>query len=768
MMHLNNKGIALISAFLLIMVLSVIGLAFFSSSINQKLQLDREMIAADIRYQADRGFAYILTELKYHDYNWVTHYANTADAPIVPLVKVSQTPSVHLQPNPSKNFYGCAIDPTDGSYVPLDSSGKAHPEIFSIKVYIDPTLQDPHERIILVRAGGNKGRLFAARFSAKNLYEYFTFTPYNALFSEAVWNAGDGTNNGKMYIGGNITFGKNVTINNLGEMISPGYLQYYRDFEIPPGNCGGIPCEDAYYYKRAPWRDNLNAASPYYLYNPDGHLAGDFEGLLMIEFTLCSSYSNYICPWDGVSAPYLDPYLPANEDVYAIYYTDNGLGEERAVINGIVLENRITGSTWQWDKYWGPSSDYPGDVAATYIDVTHLNSATQSADFPAFLQSAGLEGVIKEASTGGEHIDSLSINEDAYLASAETYGVYITEEDDGQGGTDLVMYVNGLDNRYVFDQNGQLKMGADIIAEKKEFYNTNIADKVETVQLHIDKMDLYDFEPSNGIIWSDKDIVISDASQLPVNGLTVVGKANIYLHGNINTATGGNGWQPAAAIAAERIYLLSGAFNFPTYLPVTLYYPDYPYDTDPDPSIGPAELQQDWENTNGIKMPNQAISTTYNISLAGYFANEPQILEQWNWDTGGARREINGSFVRLEKGDFPWEGYPDEGPTYIDQVKTRDCADSNPLYPEGLCRHIGTLDENGKTISGWSSKMNTTNPSTSNTIYDFETKYATVGEPPGGLIGIEKSMWIEIPNTTENFNYHCQEIAKGEPVGAGG
>jgi len=672
------------------------------------------------RYSADAGLGFIYTELRNQPSDWVTHDV-TPTAPHT-LTAVTPAPTLILSS-------ACMIDPTDGAYVPIDGSRS-----FAMKVYVDPTVTDGSERAILVRgSNGSISRLYGVKYSTMNLYEYFTFSPYNYWMSWGSWQA-DG---GKMYSGQTFTFSDHVRILDVTEFMTPKYIKYYRESFIPEGAIW----DERFWYMRSPHVDpNPNTTDNYWNHN-DGRMRGDDYGLIMEDPMGPGTYIE----WDGVSID--DIIMP--DDLPSEYQS----GYYQARINDIPIANRITGADWLWNKWYKPT-DYYG-YPAEWVSTEQLHTQRQPTEFAALISGSPLDGIVKEEATGGTFIDVIAISEETYENDAKSHGMYITrEKPDG-----VVVYIDGYDpeHRHVME-GGVIEINGYEVLREKTFYNAEDTTEKNTVQLDVYNMRQagIDATPDNGIVWAEADIVVSRAWQLPEGGMTFLSERSIYLHGSMNFVQ----WQPAAAMASERIYTLSGGamgFDFPTELPDTYYYPDYPYLSPNYPGDTVDEKNDNWRARPEYN-PVHAVwqNHSYYISLVGYFANTPWVLERW----GGSSRTIQGSFVRLEKPDFKWGGWPNEGYPAID-VKMRRCCDGtghpdHPKFPTGACRDCNSYN-------GWPWNMTSNGPGGDNNIYKYEPQYAG-SIPPGGLAGISESIWLEMADTDYNFTHHYAAISGGPPV----
>jgi len=776
----NNKGVALIITFFVIIVLSITGLAFFSSSIQEKAHTQIAMDTIAAKYWADAGLSYINIELSRQEGNWVTHEIAEGTFNLQPA---GSTPNVYLSST-------CMIDPQDGTYVPISGNRE-----FAIKVFKDPSVPEGGERMVLIQSKNSSiTRLFAAKISNRNLYQYFIFSPYAQSFGGGVYNA----EGGKIYVGGNITLYGSTRINDLSQLMTPNFISYMKLYYVPPENhhdllpTGYSSWTEVYATRRPPyWTPNPNTTDNF-VNHYDGIVYGENRGLLMVD---PENPGNYIT-WDGIAGHEILPYN--NPD---IYYDVNDL----SWINGLALPNRI-GSNYEWNKYWGPTSSYgyPAELIAT----NHLNTEYQDTDvFIDALAAQGtgsnglrLDEIIRERNTNGEAITALSIDASEFENSAQNNGIYITIED----GI-WVAYINGI--CYASDEYGDIWSWEDCaerdaydqalqdcygacstsynlcietcasneptiepeeclencikesdkckeicersLGERPEcesqnnllttrtFWDVNSTLERTVAQLNVAQMiDDGNLIPNSGIVWSDVPLFVSEATELPGGGTTFISPNALFLHGSFNTTNP----QPASAISGNLIYTLSRNFDFPNYLPDLYRYPDYPYINYPPYSNGCPDtgtctagaLNTIWGNNHADTMANLTNDAeVYNVSLVGRYGYSPSVLERWN-----STRTINGAFIRLETTTFPALGS-------LHGRINRWCSYNNPLFPEGKCRHLHDNHHIGSTYSAYGSTL----------TRSYEDEYGgDFGYPPGTLEGISESVYVEIDNTDDNFN----------------
>jgi len=703
----NKKGFLFITTYLVIIVFTVLSLSFFARTLNERNLTKIDMNSLLATYAADKGIECVIREIEEGNscgYYWETHEVEDAlpfqisqkyyEGSILPVDFITLQEYCKLDLDASSQYYGC--------YVARDGS-------FAAKIYRDPNPGHEDEMIALVLGiSGPTTRLFVIKLCSSSLYRYFLFTPYQLDMAGKTWEAETGT----LHSNEDIVFGENVIVNDVGEFSTPQYIRYDVNSYIPEGDIW----EERYWSVRNPWITANNGEyydgiyTEYYNKN-DGHVFGDQYGLKMEDPTNPGTYIT----WDGT-----EEHPPIFPDAMPGIYSGSV-----AQINTIPISNRLP-ATYEWNKYYGPTEDY--GYSPEYVDVEYTNSYHQASAWRTYMADVGLNTVVKEHSSGGESVPALSIREDAYQEQANESGVYVYESLITPIG--YAAKINGT--VYSPDEEGKIIIGGDIVFEKKSFINTNSMRENEPIVIHVDEMINHAVDPSNGIIFSDVELMLTDAAALQPWGLTTVGRENIYIKGNYNT----EGWAPSTAMTAKFTYLLSDEFDFPQALPATLHNLEYPYVADY------VEGEYNYYAENYKSMPNAVDSDyKYVLSLFGYYGYEPCELERWTYPqkVGNKNkppsewlskiREVQGAFVQLEPEDFSPSGDLD-----FDTVRP------------------------GRRNLGWPEYMTSIVPTPTRNILRYEPQYTTGFGcplyPPGEMYGISESVWLEIENTLYNWEHH--------------
>jgi len=755
----KNQGFLLIGTYFVIFVLIVLAAVFFSQAVNEHSFTRKALAGLEAKYNAESGIDFVLTEIKYNT-GFHTHVAELQGSNYVLVKNAAATPP---EDPPSVMFSQVAHIDNDGNYAALNGD-------FVIKAYNDPTLSS--DEIIVLSQGrhAEAERLFVAKYVPSSLYRFFIFTPDDYYFGSKTYDAGGGG----IHANGKFIFSGRANIDNVSEMSTASRIEYYVEGYVPPGcaegDCspggGGTTWDEVYWAWRSPWYNPYNTTDPElkYLNNPDGRNTGNKSGLLMEDPPGSGTYVS----WNGDPARLKDPTLPVNYPIYANYTT----------INNVPIPNWLPNQTWQWNKYWhtvGGDYTYPKD----YKSVDYLNTDQQRTSWDNFLiQNPSLQGKLMDFRTGGFNIEPLAINEGSYKQSAQDGGIYI-EYLEGQEKPNV--YYSGGDEPLPWTEN-QIKMNSKVIFEIKSFVDVNTTETKTIISFDIAALMQASNDINGGlsenIIYSNYPLFLSNAKSIFGDGLTTVCEKDVYFHGEYNIAmpimASAAFWEqypweeypeywhwtvPSAAIAAKDIYTLSQFFNFPQTLPATFHNPNYPYV--PDYVYGVSnwywEHQAEMANIVPTELPELPgyHSFNYNVALVGYRAYQPKVLERWrHYSTTGdlyhppgtngvwqsAYRIINGAFIRLKDTDFPV--LPGEE---FDETVPRWCDDG---FPTGYCRNAA--------YKGWPGDMGSITPTTD--VYNYNQDFI-LNVPPGGLVGFSATVFLEIPNSEENWNYHYQAIS---------
>ena len=764
----KNNGFLLISTYIAIVLLLIFGAALFSRSADEHkfASISQDNLAA--RYAAEQGIDYVISEIKYNG-QLHTHNADSDNVLQVETDNPLETGDLKM-----------------GSNVLIDGAGNYSSNFpneesqFQVKVYSDPINED--ETIILSRGiNGSETRLIVSKYVPSSLYQFFIFTPYQFWPGSNELDAGGATIHANDWI----VFNGSADFSNLTGMSTAKYFRHDAKGFVPPGeisydhdNNPSTPDEtkawDEIFWN---WRDpyvtpnDTDITEAKYRNKYDGLNYGDLRGLRMFD-----AFGSVVA-WDGVSE-YLDPYETANFEHYRwdAYLT---------TINGVDIPNKFANTGYDWNKYYqfGTSGVwYDGrrwNHSPEIITAHHFNTDEQYSDWDNFL-SAGelgetLNGVLKDANTGGFHYEPLTIDGAQYQDSAQYGGIYINEDVSGT----LNVYLNS-NTPLSWDGNQIDINGETAVFEKKSFVDINSTFTRNVITLDIEKLKIAKGDTNAGlsqnIIYSNYPLVLTNATDILSGGLTTICEENLYLHGNYNDVSG----KPSAAIGAKYIYTLSSDWDYPQTLEAPYNNPNHPYEhnfycphgdetcrtylidkgRDADEvTHDNYSLGRNWYFENEANMANEVDNTAqhiYKVALVGYYGgNSPYVLERWtHYDNPGsltelpsswvgASREIHGAFIRLKLGDFPYSGDRDYNRQRCCSAYSAPCRDCT-LYPNGWVT----------TAYG---------PGGSRNSYFYDTQFSGGDVPPGDYFAYSSSAFLEIEDNATNWNNHHIPISMPSP-----
>ncbi len=662
----NNKGVLLLSTFMLAGVLFVLSGVYMSSSIVQSRAVQRQKDSLQVFYAAEKGAEYIFAESQNHGWAFATHEVAATDldgdGQINDLIPNASALSVSLT--------GASLNAMTGCYEVDAFQSKVE-----VKVYINPN--EANETILLSRgtsARGDSARIIKNRLNHRSMYEYLMFFPDDQYFGGNY----DGKGIGGIHVNGDIILG-GADFTNLTELSSSGYLYYYNFSNYPP----------PYYLDDLDGnRDGFvqmvqNSAPPYGYWVPDWKMMLEqdsfFSGGARVNGVYIPYEMSSEWQWDkysGIDAnlnPGGSPELPVTivvpqaelDNAGATDVNDYWLKVYGANPSNVNIE-------WWEDKVYGNDRA----VGEESLSVKYTNSKYQVDDWSEFIKSNGLGSVVIDKNAGGKYLAPLNIETNySYLAKQD--GLYIGS--DGSGNTEV--YLNGI------KQEGGVPCW---IEDNVQFFNAvrphldadGVPVKENVIQFDVGKLlnSCIDAKPKNNIIYVDnKNLRLVNAAKLPEKGLTVVSPYNIYLKGNYNTDAE---WQPSAVITNSFAYTLSEDFNDPQVMPESYDYKENPYSLEfqdflnkyvsgvrypasfppyPPGGLTPAWIkanltgaQQEfllntgesyYDTDNESLMANQVTKdTVYNVAVSAPDSPYPNILERWS-----AKMTVEGSFIQLEK-----------------------------------------------------------------------------------------------------------------------
>lgn len=796
----NKKGAMLITLGLVAVVLFILVGTYVSVSIIQSQKVRRESLSLQAFYAAEKGIEYVFVESKNKNWEWYTHEVPQQEPQTNLLQPLSNPPSVTLQissGNPKINSAGC---------YEIDISGDipgANNKV-EVKAYADP--DHPDETIILSKGTvGSVCRLLKFRLTRKSFYKFFFYYPTNHWFWNEVF---DGKGEGGIYVNGRI-FLHGTTFSNLTELSTStiGYIHKYGYQYTPPG-----------------YLDELSDP-PHNIFANDG-----YAPLPRIDGAHIYTEGNPYPwqRWEYPPYPYSWPPLDwINVDRHFYCNRPDNCWVDTGLVNGVELPNTL--SNWEWQKYWGSynhisvefkdefgqvpanywatlesayqqlnilnygvpyfdpdfwdTKTYAGSTATTE-QVPYLNTQEQKDAFKNWLATTSLNGIVKEANTGGYDIIPPSI-EIVFSELAKDDGLYIGKDESNQ----LVVVLNGN------TCTGPTCLPS-WISDNVQFYNTVRAkedSEHKPIKENVLKFNLEDVPaeqlPKNGIIYIDhKDSLLVNATTLP-KGLTWVSPYSFYVKGDYNTDTT---WQPSAIISNSFVYLLSNNFTFPQQMPKTIYPPNYPYELEYIPltyfvtgeledlgilmneinnyfglHFGTEFLSNPPSNTQTLlnkirsqynteyrsQMPNQATNTTYNTAIVAISDPMGERLERWrreDYNPGAywySTPTFTGAFIQIwnDDGDGiiePGEGWAPDIYTdvpfrlvYYGKRTGSNSIDNPPIF---ILQHQEYL-ANAITLNA--------------PKFNYETRFSQ-NSPPGGFFGGSQERWDELVCNFNNFNYH--------------
>ncbi|MFC1594273.1 hypothetical protein ACFL38_02995 [Candidatus Omnitrophota bacterium] len=450
-------------------------------------------------------------------------------------------------------------------------------------------------------------------------------------------------------------------------------------------------------------------------------------------------------------------------------------------VDEVRIPNRLA-TEYQWDKYWKTSGGrwvdgvgerfYPDPTGAPETRPFYAtNTAFQSSDWDTWLQTNNLGEIIFEHNSRGKYVEPLTINDSTYSNNSQAGGMYILKKvtetypriEININGELKVILANPVDKTYQYEEQQ--------IAHIDHIYNVNSKHLNQVIRLDLEAMDLAGAVPDNGIIYArmaSGGVALENASSLFPSqdenypGLTVVTEEDVYLAGDFNNDP--DNWRPAAVITANQSYVFTVSTDFfdtvrrdGEELPRTIRNPNYPYLLDGFDPENPDEPYWDTDGKSetdwldevaalGDEITPLANDSTpgsdnvfeYFVSLVGYRATVPQVLERWN----NYSRQITGAIARLPEENFETQGF-------FDRVASRCCSDdeSAALYPAPFCRDCDAY-------AGWSGSLTAVGPVIDNNIMQYEPRYNAGFIPPGELWGYSSDIMLQLPDTQFNRTHH--------------
>lgn len=626
----DNRGIALVSVYLLTTALLGFTSAIYVQTLQQNKSAVQELEAMQALYNAEEAIAYAQIENYESNGAWFTHQWNNTKTQ---LVLASTAPTIN----------------TDATKVAIDASGyyTSSDGRFRLKSYPDKDSSgNIIDEVAVVRAmgiAGNTRRVIEKRLSNRVIHRYYIWSQNSMYLSWSTLQA----NGGRIHTNGSVYLYNANRINDFSELstgeagtIRYQWNQYYSPHYIdgldgvidgksyaPMLNSGytydadndGIAESHPHIWKTPDTTDSINDLDEMYPWeyigsDGDRHVRWQANGYPRSwDPTRWPPYD-----WQETNSHFYGNSNPVNNDsttglnYYNTWLKKSGTGAYIQIPETIPQD-------WQWDKYYGDSSStqsiqfvdsqgnpmdasywanlqatlpylnndlsdgiYGNDVAGQNrtIAAQNTNSKEQPQAWKDLLKAQGLDGVVRESNTGGYNATPPTFST-IYKNKAQAQGWFldldncVTDTDDSAARETCLQ--NSID-KIVTNLNTQ---AGSQIAKRVEFIDTYTTKKHILIDLDAGGMDLSGVYPTNGIIYSKVPIRVSNAEKLPgTEGFDVISEENVYLKGDFNTNPGQ--WKTAAVISKKRVYTLSNDFNDPQTAPSFTNYTNYPYVYDAD------------------------------------------------------------------------------------------------------------------------------------------------------------------------------------------
>jgi len=577
----ENKGILLVSTFLVAAVVTLLSGTYVTSSLVQSRAAQRDKDSLRDFYAAEKGIEYAFVEAQNKTWNWKTHVIGDGSVlnPVNPGAGFATLGNISDPNRPKYN-------PASGCYEIQTPSG-----LVQVKAYADP--DKSYETWVLSRSGS---KIIRFKLTRRSLYKYFYYYPTTQNFD---WrNTIDGKNKGGIYVNGDIGLA-GMTFTGITEISTPPlsaaagaimadkwqYLSPYwlDDRWVFPAEFGGgrsmaplpqlasphiFSSSNPYPYND--WREPPRSWPPYDWQSVDRHFAdaGIVNGIILPNkaFVLANSWTS----WDW--AKYTDSGVADEKPVQ--FYDSNGVlatDAYWAALKTTVLNDPglCNGSADCANNFFDPAfwnnKTYKRD--SNTVPVRYLNTRYQSTDWEAWLKpdgaGASLKPVFNQYSTAIPNIEA------NYSQLAKTDGLYISGSEMRLNNVPITVLPSWIQDNVQFFNTISPKVvsGSPV---KENVLQLDIGASIDSGQI-----------PDNGIIYiAHKNLRLINAAKLP-KSLTVVSPYNIYIKGNFNTD---NNWKPAAVITNSLVYLLSANFNDPQTLPALSRTSNYPYEMGMIPS----------------------------------------------------------------------------------------------------------------------------------------------------------------------------------------
>ncbi|HAH22042.1 MAG: hypothetical protein A2Y00_07750 [Omnitrophica WOR_2 bacterium GWF2_43_52] len=608
----NNKGVALIMALGVSSVLLTLSMAYVGGAIQESNLSQRYQDSMTALYEAERGLAYAFGEAQNAGYDWFTHDVDSNDAnrngDTTEFIRPANSPGVTL--GDVRDNQGIVINSAGNYQIPLGGAS-----LIQVRSYTNPN--DTNQMFLMAQATvGSASRTLKTKIIRRPLFKYFYYYPGWKYFEGSDF---DGEGIGGVYVKDGITL-RNVNFKNITELATGpnGYIVAASDQYTSPkgvdwfigGINGKAPLPSKYDSSgQLVWDDGYNGNNPWgqWRWPPQYSFPWDWRRVYDHFFnpgtvnkvtlpTKDDAVNNLWPEWQWNKYPQSD-----NSEVPVQFC--NPCGERD--INGDGVKDTV----YATPQYWAAFSEarcgagktnnecglidpdfwrdkiYDRQTPTEMVRYLHtkkqagawqgwVNSATIPLGQDQYNEGQPLSSVVKEGQTGGYDIEMPKIDQN-YAGLAKKDGLYIGE--DG-------VYLNGSPDSL-----------PSCIRDNVEFFNTlrpqdrngdGTLDPENVLEINIEQCRTTREVPNNGIIYvAHKNLRLTNAKQMPDNGLTVASPYNIYIKGNYNydpsndPDTNDRNWRPSAVISNSYVYILSGNFTDPQALPDYVVPREYPYET---------------------------------------------------------------------------------------------------------------------------------------------------------------------------------------------
>ncbi|MFC1703378.1 hypothetical protein ACFL1E_01150 [Candidatus Omnitrophota bacterium] len=823
----EKKGFLLIGVLIALVALTMLSTAIFSRSVQGNAMVKRNLRKLTAVYNAEMGYECAYYELTFHGSDWVTHLLDPERLPSDPYllhnmadVQAGYDLDVILQDVAEYDATAGTYQSKTGDFFVKVYQDPADDQFIILSRGISDNGNATYLLVNKVAAASLYSHFW---FTPETIFPWWT--TFQANGGKIHTNKNIIIADGNKFLDiAELSAAGHIAYHQQTFLPPPGAKRYDSD-----GNevSGAPPWEEIIYWMRDPWQTPMNLDENQYFNKADGVVSGMERGLYMenpdYDNKVPAGEGNEMyVPCQGTEAgtfankcylPQLNEELAAghlkkNSDLYKyidypIYGEELAVWEERRgfcrikplnVAEEVVIPNLFEGleNEWDWDLYhessggrWSPVGTvyYPNpDDPPVTIEVNTFHTVKQRAAWEFFRDTNNLLEVVKDKNSGAHHISPLKINAQTYFNKALALGMYIAPDKSCTDNALAIRSTTKSGTKIICPKGGKYEFNGVEVAAIDTFIDVNSLLEKEVIKLDLEKINssYANIWPENGLIYSEENIALTNASFLE-DPLTTVSYKNAYLVGNYNSS----GYQPSAVISPERVYTLSENFFANTHaaeaaapggLPTTLNNPNYPYELNGyDPANpeepywdGDGDPNTDWQDEapEATRVPAVDQDYNYNVSIIGWAAYPPHVLERWCPDPEGQQgscysRNVRGAFINLPEDNFDWQEAPNSSWPNLDWDKARTCAYIDENYPGAPCR--------ASQYPGWPSPYLTgILPVGDANSFEYEDTYDVTDPatlPPGELPGFFDTILLAVPDTEHAFTYHLPEYSPVVPSG---